>query len=137
MQLSLQVPPNSFSSFSACPASHWPSSLQSALEDKQSTNIHIVLLTDGEPDNRESVLVNFQTQIEPLEAARCQGRHHGICLSTFGFGFSMNSVRFASFTIKRFAAKLTLLIDNSSNHPAVSWRMIGILSCFFRLCYLR
>ncbi len=38
------------------------------------------------------VLGHFRTQMEPLEAARIAGRHHGVCLSSFGFGFAMNSV---------------------------------------------
>jgi hypothetical protein len=66
--------------------------MKNALDDAQSTNIHIVLLTDGEPDERDIVLDRFRSQIEPLETARIQGRHHGMCLSTFGFGFAMNSV---------------------------------------------
>jgi hypothetical protein len=59
-----------------------------------STNIHIVLLTDGEPDRSNEVLGSFVSQIGPLEAARSQGHHHGVCLSTFGFGYAMNSVSF-------------------------------------------
>jgi hypothetical protein len=38
------------------------------------------------------VLGRFRSQIAPLEAARIAGRHHGMCLSTFGFGYAMNSV---------------------------------------------
>jgi hypothetical protein len=66
--------------------------LQQASHDVITTNIQIVLLTDGEPDDARNVLPRFRTQIKPLENARAAGRHHGICLSTFGFGFAMNSV---------------------------------------------
>jgi len=66
--------------------------LRQASLDVTTRNIQIVLLTDGEPDNAGSVLPSFRRQIKPLEDARAIGRHHGICLSTFGFGFAMNSV---------------------------------------------
>ena len=66
--------------------------LHHASRDVVTTNIQIVLLTDGEPDNARNVLPSFRDQIRPLEHARAAGRHHGICLSTFGFGFAMNSV---------------------------------------------
>ena len=66
--------------------------LHHASRDVVTTNIQIVLLTDGEPDNARNVLPSFRDQITPLEHARAAGRHHGICLSTFGFGFDMNSV---------------------------------------------
>ena len=66
--------------------------LEQASHDVITTNIQIVLLTDGEPDDAGNVLPRFRTQIRPLENARAAGRHHGICLSTFGFGFAMNSV---------------------------------------------
>ena len=66
--------------------------LKQASRDVITSNIQIVLLTDGEPDNARKVLPSFRDQIRPLEHARAAGRHHGICLSTFGFGFAMNSV---------------------------------------------
>jgi hypothetical protein len=67
--------------------------LSSALSDTASSNIHIVVLTDGEPDNEQNVLPEFFLEIAPLEEARAAGHHHGVCVSTFGFGYDMNSVR--------------------------------------------
>ena len=52
-------------------------------------SIFVTFYTRRSPE----VLGAFQTNLLPLEAARAQGRHHGVCLSTFGFGFAMNSVR--------------------------------------------
>ena len=66
--------------------------LHQAARDVITTNIQIVLLTDGEPDDARNVLPRFRTQIRPLENSRAAGLHLGICLSTFGFGFAMNSV---------------------------------------------
>jgi hypothetical protein len=65
----------------------------SALHDTSSKNIHIVVLTDGEPDNKNEVMPAFIKAMTPLEQARIAGQHHGACFSTFGFGFNMNSVR--------------------------------------------
>jgi hypothetical protein len=67
--------------------------LQEAARDVHSTNIHIVLLTDGEPDDKERVLPRLRVTARTLENERIAGRHHGFCFSTFGFGFQMNSVR--------------------------------------------
>jgi hypothetical protein len=67
--------------------------LSLALEDTAAANMHIVILTDGEPDNRRQVLPEFFKAIAPLHIARCAGRHHGACVSAFGFGYDMNSVR--------------------------------------------
>jgi hypothetical protein len=67
--------------------------LSLALNDTHCSNIHIVILTDGEPDHPASVLPEFFNDIAPLERARVEGRHHGVCMSTFGFGYDMNSVR--------------------------------------------
>ena len=67
--------------------------LSLALNDTSSSNIHIVILTDGEPDKQGLVLPEFFKAIAPLEQARAAGRHHGVSLSTFGFGYDMNSVR--------------------------------------------
>jgi Mg-chelatase subunit ChlD len=64
-----------------------------AQSDAISPNIHIVVLTDGEPDSSSSVLNEFTKAIAPLEEARAAGHHHGVCVSTFGFGYDMNSVR--------------------------------------------
>ncbi len=64
-----------------------------ALADTTSKNIHIVILTDGEPNNPEGVLPHFLKAMEPLEHARVAGHHHGVCVSTFGFGYAMDSVR--------------------------------------------
>jgi hypothetical protein len=67
--------------------------LSCALSDTASSNIHIVVLTDGEPDSAWNVLPEFFLEIAPLEEARAAGLHHGVCVSTFGFGYDMNSVR--------------------------------------------
>ncbi len=67
--------------------------LSCALSDAASSNIHIVVLTDGEPDDKGSVLKEFVKALAPLEEARVAGHHHGVCVSTFGFGYDMNSVR--------------------------------------------
>jgi hypothetical protein len=64
-----------------------------ALADTTSKNIHVVILTDGEPDNKRMVVPRFLTAMEPLEHARVAGHHHGVCVSTFGFGYDMDSVR--------------------------------------------
>ena len=66
--------------------------LSLAMNDAQCRNIHIVILTDGEPDHPELVLPQFFNDVAPLEQARVEGRHHGVCVSTFGFGYDMNSV---------------------------------------------
>ena len=67
--------------------------LSTALSDAASTNIHIVVLTDGEPDESGAVISAFYKAIAPLEEARAAGHHHGVCVSTFGFGYDMDSVR--------------------------------------------
>jgi hypothetical protein len=67
--------------------------LQQAALDIHSANIHIVLLTDGEPDDAAEVLPRLRMITQHLENDRVAGRHHGFCFSTFGFGFNMNSVR--------------------------------------------
>jgi hypothetical protein len=67
--------------------------LSLALNDSHCSNVHIVILTDGEPGYPELVLPEFFNDIAPLERARVEGRHHGVCVSTFGFGYDMNSVR--------------------------------------------
>ena len=67
--------------------------LSLALEDAACKNIHIVVLTDGEPDNKREVLPSFFRAITPLEQLRVTGHHHGACVSTFGFGYDMDSVR--------------------------------------------
>jgi hypothetical protein len=67
--------------------------LSLALSDTQCSNIHIVILTDGEPCHQQLVLPEFFKSIAPLEQARVEGHHHGVCVSTFGFGYDMNSVR--------------------------------------------
>jgi Mg-chelatase subunit ChlD len=67
--------------------------LSLALNDVDCNNIHIVVLTDGEPDSAAKVLPQFYHEIAPLDEARAGGRHHGVCVSTFGFGYEMNSVR--------------------------------------------
>jgi hypothetical protein len=67
--------------------------LQQAALDTHSTNIHIVLLTDGEPDDVGNVLPKLRFTARSLENERISGRHNGFCFSTFGFGFNMNSVR--------------------------------------------
>ena len=67
--------------------------LQQAALDIHSTNIHIVLLTDGEPDDVGNVLPKLRFTARSLENERISGRHNGFCFSTFGFGFNMNSVR--------------------------------------------
>ena len=66
--------------------------LSLALTDTQCSNIHIVILTDGEPGHPDLVLPEFFNDLAPLEQARVEGRHHGVCVSTFGFGYDMNSV---------------------------------------------
>ena len=76
--------------------------LSLALEDTQCTNVHIVILTDGEPDDQKRVLPEFFNAMAPLEEARVNGRHHGVCLSTFGFGYDMNSVRAPSLRCRPF-----------------------------------
>ncbi len=67
--------------------------LEEAARDVNSANIHIVLLTDGEPDDAGRVLPQFRHATRVLEDKRIAGLHHGFCFSTFGFGFNMNSVR--------------------------------------------
>jgi uncharacterized protein with von Willebrand factor type A (vWA) domain len=66
--------------------------LSLAMNDAHCRNIHIVILTDGEPDHPELVLPQFFNDVAPLEQARVEGRHHGVCVSTFGFGYDINSV---------------------------------------------
>ena len=43
--------------------------LSLALEDTQCTNVHIVILTDGEPDDQKRVLPEFFNAMAPLEEA--------------------------------------------------------------------
>jgi uncharacterized protein with von Willebrand factor type A (vWA) domain len=71
--------------------------LSHALSDCNSDNIHVLILTDGEPDNAHRVLPEFLRCLVPLERSRAAGQHHGVCISTFGYGYDMNSVSHSPF----------------------------------------
>ena len=114
--------------------------LSIALEDTQCTNVHIVILTDGEPDDQKRVLPEFFNAMAPLEEARVNGRHHGVCLSTFGFGYDMNSVRAPSlrcrpFLIHTLFLQELLLQMSTAGHGMFSYipdsSMIGTVFCNF------
>jgi hypothetical protein len=79
------------------------------------------------------VLPSFRDQIAPLEAARIQGHHHGVCISAFGFGFAMNSVRFPeSRTIADFLRATKRLFSFSARYPSTVQRLLlhALLPCF-------
>jgi hypothetical protein len=71
--------------------------LSHALLDRSSENIHVLILTDGEPDDASRVLPEFLRCLVPLERARAAGEHYGVCVSTFGYGYHMNSVSLCPF----------------------------------------
>jgi hypothetical protein len=114
--------------------------LTTALSDTASTNIHIVVLTDGEPDEKGAVISAFYKAVAPLEEARAAGHHHGVCVSTFGFGYDMDSVRRPPYAaVTRIAAHNSLqeLLLNISvaGHGMFSYipdaSMIGTVFCNF------
>ena len=112
--------------------------LSSAMADATSRNTHVMILTDGEPDHAPRVFSEFLGTMGVLERARAAGEHYGVCVSTFGFGFDMNSVSNHKTLINSYADMLLqelLLRMSVAGHGMFSYipdaSMIGTVFCNF------